>query len=549
VRRRAALRARWLGLEVFATGLRNPQELVFDAWGNLFTGDNNSDGGDRARLVQVVEGGDSGWRQSYQWITEPALRGPWNDEKLWQPHFEGQAAYIVPPIANFADGPSGLTIDPGTGFPEAYRGQLFLCDFRGDAGSSGVHSIELEPRGAGFGLKSSAHLLWKVLATDCDFGPDGALYVTDWVQGWAQPGKGRLYRVYEPSSRASPASKATRQLLADGVQVKNVRELVELLSFADQRVRQEAQLELARRGEPARAALEQTARIGTSLLARVHALWALGIQLRQRESASTDVLLALLADHEAEVRAQAAHVLGDLCQARAAEGLVHALGDESARVRLYAALGLGRLRDPKAVPALLQLARETKDADPVLRHAAIQGLAGCASDATLAALASDPDRHARLAAVVALRRHAAPEIARFLADPEVLVAPRPRAPSTRCRSPRRARRWPRCSARTSSATTISPGARSTPPSARAAGRSCWPTSRCAPSRTSARGARRWIGWRSGRIRRRATRSPRPGSPSAPRPWPRGARSICSRSCSAWPKAASRRRPRASSSAG
>ncbi len=97
------------GLEVFATGLRNPQELAFDQYGNLFTGDNNSDSGDRARWVYIVDGGDSGWRIGYQFLESPYSRGPWNEERLWYPAFDGQAAYIVPPIANVADGPSGLT--------------------------------------------------------------------------------------------------------------------------------------------------------------------------------------------------------------------------------------------------------------------------------------------------------------------------------------------------------------------------------------------------------------------------------------------------------
>ncbi|MDE1038694.1 MAG: hypothetical protein OR996_07600, partial [Phycisphaerales bacterium] len=72
-------------LQVYHHGLRNPQELAFDSYGNLFTGDNNSDSVDKARLVYCVEGGETGWRMEYQTLSGANERGPWVTENGWDP--------------------------------------------------------------------------------------------------------------------------------------------------------------------------------------------------------------------------------------------------------------------------------------------------------------------------------------------------------------------------------------------------------------------------------------------------------------------------------
>ena len=155
-------------LERVATGMRNPQELAFDDHGNLFTGDNNSDSGDKARWVYVVRGGDSGWRMYYQYLDD---RGPFNREHTWQPYDPTVTpADIVPPIDNIADGPSGLAYYPGTGFGDQFKERFFLCDFRGAATVSGVRSFRNEPHGAFFKVADMEETFWQILATDFDFG-------------------------------------------------------------------------------------------------------------------------------------------------------------------------------------------------------------------------------------------------------------------------------------------------------------------------------------------------------------------------------------------
>ena len=55
-----------------------------------------------------------------------------------------------------------------------------------------------------FEVADGHEAFWSVLATDCDFGPDGGFYVSDWVEGWELTGKGRIYRFADPKAAKKP---------------------------------------------------------------------------------------------------------------------------------------------------------------------------------------------------------------------------------------------------------------------------------------------------------------------------------------------------------
>nr|MDQ3333092.1 PQQ-dependent sugar dehydrogenase [Planctomycetota bacterium] len=278
-------------LEVFASGLRNPQELAFDDYGNLFTGDNNSDSGDKARWVYVAEGSDSGWRMYYQYLDD---RGPWNREMMWLPYdappfdYEAatgvpvgvavkdvQPAYILPPVTNLGDGPSGLTHYPGVGLSDRYDGHFFLCDFRGTPNNSGVRSFAVKPKGAGFEVVDSHEFIWSILATDADFAPDGRFIISDWVNGWNGEGKGRLYAFADPEH--AKAGEESAKLLAEDFSTRAPEQLIELFSHGDRRVRQKAHLAFADALVSRRAKLLPNDVIPElSRFAQVHYAWAVG---------------------------------------------------------------------------------------------------------------------------------------------------------------------------------------------------------------------------------------------------------------------------------
>ncbi len=403
-------------LEVIATGLRNPQELAFDQYGNLFTGDNNSDGGDRARWVYVVEGMDAGWRMYYQYLND---RGPWNQEKLWHPRFDGQAAYIVPPIANIGDGPSGLAYDPGVGLPERWRNHFFMVDFRGTTAQSGIRAISVKPHGATFEIDQSEEFMWSLLATDVDFSPDGQLYATDWVEGWNGPGKGRIYRFPTDDDIDRDVRDEAAKLIAGGVKEFGDGRLVELLSHPDMRVRLEAQFELAIRPKAAEL-FGKTLLESKHQLTRIHAIWGLRMILPDHP-ASLTALVAAAEDDDAEIRAQIAKALGDVRGIDANVCLLKFCQDRSRRVRSFAAISLGKQGDRHNGGHMLSILADNADQDPVLRHAAVMGLAGSCTPQQLIERSNDPSSSIRMGIALALRRHASPLVAKFLHDPEPLI--------------------------------------------------------------------------------------------------------------------------------
>jgi quinoprotein glucose dehydrogenase len=424
-------------LEIFATGLRNPQELAFDDYGNLFTVDNNSDSGDQVRFLHIVQGGDYGWRMGYQYETamhdetvKQGNRGPWNYEQLWKP--DTQAAYILPAIKNFANGPSGLAYYPGVGLSDRYKGHFFLANFSGNTQNSGIFSFAAKPKGASFEMVDEHRFIWNILATDCDFGPDGAFYVSDWVDGWGLPSKGRIYKVSDPEAMKNSAVADAKKLLAEGMEGKSVEELLKLLGHPHRGVRMEAQFALATLPAGKAFLAFHKAIAEHDLLTQLHAVWGLQMVARVDRTEDAYNLLANATDVENPiVRAEAVRALAEHPNLNW-RTILERFKDPDSRVRMAAALSLSRNKFSRRVEikpelrmsvrtAAFDILRENNDVDPELRLAGIELLAEQVPTELLVDAIDEKSPAVRRAVVVALRRKNAPEVAAFLADGDAKI--------------------------------------------------------------------------------------------------------------------------------
>jgi quinoprotein glucose dehydrogenase len=435
--------------EVVHFGLRNPKELAFDEFGNGISVDNNSDQGDAARIVYVVEGADSGWEMEHQAMhtfhreigLEKRPPSRWMTERAWELQNPVQPKFLIPPSAYISSGPSGLTYHPGAGFLETEAHHFHICDYRGSAAASGIWSFQMATQGAGMRMVENHKLLWGVAATDIEYDWKGRVVVSDFITGWESHDAGRIVTLAAETPWKAEAASRVSDLIREGFSKRSSDELSVLLRHPDQRVRLRAQLELTRR--PDAAERFEVATKASDALERVHGIWGLGILARRGAAIAPDgawaqgsAPMALLADRvaaakrlvpllthaDAEVRAQTVKVLEEAPLEGNALPLGKLILDPSPRVRSFAAIAAGRLGADKFLPEILTMLRENADADPILRHAGVFALERLVhGEDAIARLALDESESVRLAAVIVLRRRGDASVARFLSDASPVV--------------------------------------------------------------------------------------------------------------------------------
>ncbi|MBL9135505.1 MAG: PQQ-dependent sugar dehydrogenase [Verrucomicrobiales bacterium] len=445
-------------LEIFCRGLRNPQELAFDDFGNLFTVDNDTSGADPCRVLHLVEGGDYGWRASYQHMKG---FGPWVQEGLWTGAWDG----TLPPAGMVSQGPAGLTYYPGTGFGDRFKGRFLHCDFPG-----GIWSFSMVPRGSSFVVGTKDKVLWNAWPTDVEFGPDGALYVLDWVSGWGMPKKGRIYRLTTDDTN-SPASAEVHRLLAADPGSIGESECHALLGHADRRIRLKAQWALAEKGPRAWGQLIRIARGDLPVLPRLHAVWALGQIERNSRAEVQDrlgdlipllnandaplvvatiqcladaqfpgmqqLLVPLLQHPESGVRLAAVQAWASPPEARAADPhqarLVNSRGSVWSRIAAWfhadRTPATNRLTDPSRtlLPPSIPANPWSPEiiTDPFLLHAATKAARVAPTNPTptrAVPLRSEDSAMLRLVSLRAARRSTNAAVAAFLDDPDPILA-------------------------------------------------------------------------------------------------------------------------------
>lgn len=407
--------------EVIATGLRNTHEFDFDDYGNIISCDNDGDHpGESERLVHIVQGSDAGWRTHWQFgkYSDPKNNryNVWMDEKLYQPYHEGQAAYILPPIKNFHNGPTGFIHNPGTALGKKWLNKFFVVEFVGNPANSHIWAFGLKPKGASFDLDTDESVVSGILPTGIQFGPDGALYAADWVNGWGTKDYGRIWKIDVNDKSLESQRKHTARILSYDFAKQPLDSLAKFIHNEDKRIRRKAQFQLVESAKDGLAILEKEAVSGSTLLGRIHAIWGLGQLYRTNSQSGKEILVSLLSDKNKEIVIQAVKMLGDHKAPVEVDKIMALLSGSNPKVIYHAAEALGRMKAASAFEALKDVAIKNNNKDLYLRHAVVHSLSLLATPQQLSGLHNHENEAVRMTGVLALRKLKDKQVALFLKD-------------------------------------------------------------------------------------------------------------------------------------
>ncbi|MEC7802718.1 MAG: HEAT repeat domain-containing protein [Verrucomicrobiota bacterium] len=418
--------------EVYAMGLRNPQELAFDDFGNLFTFDNTGDIGDKARVVYVLDNTDSGWDMAHQsphhyanaldWGNFKLSKSVWVGERMFDTYTPEQPQWVYPPIGHLGNGPSGVTWLSGKTVPDDLRNGFLVTNYRGAPKNSNIIHVSLKSSGASYAIDKNSILVEGVAVCDVEHGYDGNLYLADYGGGWSVNKNGTIQVMRPTDSEKRAIGKETALAFKKGFLERSLPELELLLSHDDQRVRQAAQFAMVKKGESSLETLVSILKnVDSKNHAALHAVWALGQLYRNGVEAAASHLVSSLVSENAEIRANAARTCGDISLTSSKEPLIAMLNDSSKRVVSLAAIALGRLAPPgdqDAVEALFTLckANEGSSFDVTVRHAILSALSRLSSPEQTHAMVKSESFEQRMLALLVCRRLGHPHLDLFLND-------------------------------------------------------------------------------------------------------------------------------------
>ncbi len=328
-------------LERFATGFWNPFQCSFDIYGQLFSVENDPDSRPPCKLLQIVEGGDYGFRFRYG-------RKGTHPFQAWN----GELPGTLPMASAVGEAPSGLVAYESDNLPAEYRGELFGTSW----GDHRVDRFTLSQHGAAAWAKMTP-----LVTGGDDFrpaavavAPDGSLFISDWAdKSYSVHGKGRIWHV-----RAKDGKKVGRRESGDG----SYEDRLAAVHSADRLTRENAARRMAG-DEAARAALRTLAREDSDARIRAVAIQALA----DVADSKTDFLAIALGDRSHEIREMTARCMPDA----AFDAVKLADASQPAEVR---AAALRRSNKPAARDAALAALDQD---DPFLQQAARQALINC----------------------------------------------------------------------------------------------------------------------------------------------------------------------------